>query len=95
MDKDCDTQRASRMLVLWLDLQNALRTAEAAQGRQPRLCPNPWEHESQRVRAVWNRITEPQNEGTLWEWLSVVGPGQDEAWAHEAIRECQRRKQGR
>jgi hypothetical protein len=28
----------------------------------------------------------------LMEWLLVVGPGQDEAWAHQAIQECKRRQ---
>lgn len=78
MHKESDTHRASRMLILWLDLQDALRTAEDAQGRQTRLLQNPWENESGRVRVVWNRITDPQNEGALMGWLLMVGPGQDE-----------------
>ena len=37
MNKESDTHRASLMLVLWLDLREAMRLADAAQGRQTRL----------------------------------------------------------
>jgi len=94
MHKESDTHRASLMLVLWLDLREAMRLADAdaAQGRQTRLLSQPWEHESATVRAVWNQITDPQNESALAEWLSVVATQEDERWAHQAFLECQRRK---
>lgn len=37
MNKESDTHRASLMLVLWLDLREAMRLADAAQDRQTRL----------------------------------------------------------
>jgi len=80
------------MLALWLDLREAMLAADAAQRGQARLLSQPWQHESATERAVWNQITDPQNECALAEWLSVVGTQEDERWAHQAFLECQRRK---
>lgn len=59
-----------------------------------------WDRSAERVRMLWVRrlwekITHPDNESALAEWLLVVPPGQDEAWAQQALIECQRRKEMR
>lgn len=69
---------------------------DAVKRAGPAVAPaTPWSCDAERVRAVWERLTRPENEHSLREWLLVVGLGDDEAWAHEAIRERQRRKAGR
>ncbi len=90
MHKDSDTKQSSRILVLWLDLRKAMDAVKRASPVVAELTP--WNCEAENVRALWDRLTRPENEHVLREWLLVVGPGQDEAWAHEAILECQRRK---
>ena len=48
----------------------------------------PWNCTAKRVCALWASITHSQNEGALEEWLLMVAPGQDEAWAHQPFLEC-------
>lgn len=90
MDRESDTEQSSRILVLWLDLREAMDAVKRASSVITEMTP--WSCDAERVRAVWERLTRPENEDTLREWLLMVGSGQEEAWAHEAIRECQGRK---
>lgn len=90
MECESDTEQSSRILVLWLDLREAM---EAVQRASPAIAEvAPWSCDMERVRAVWECLTRPENERALREWLLMVGLGQDETWAHQAILECQRRK---
>lgn len=93
MDRENDTEQSSRILILWLDLREAMEAVKRAGPVIAELTP--WQCDAGRVRAVWNDLTHPDNERALREWLLMVGPGQDELWAHEAIRESQRRKAAR
>jgi hypothetical protein len=90
MDRENDTEQSSRILVLWLDLREAM---DAVKRASPVIMEvTPWNCTAERVRALWASLTSPENERALVEWLFVVTPGQDEAWAHQAILECQRRR---
>lgn len=90
MDRESDTEQSSRILVLWLDLREAMSAAKRANPVITEMAP--WNCEAEIVRGLWASLTHPENDDALREWLLMVGPGQEEAWAHEAIRESQRRK---
>lgn len=93
MDRENDTEQSSRILVLWLDLRKAM---DAVKRAGPVITEvTRWDCDAERVRVLWASLTRPENERALREWLLVIGPGQDELWAHEAIRECQCRKAAR
>ena len=73
MDRESDTEQSSRLLVLWLDLREAM---EAAKRAIPVITEmTPWNCDAERVRAVWASLTRPENEHALREWLLMVGPG--------------------
>ncbi len=90
MGRETDTEQSSRILVLWLDLREAIDVVKRASPAIAEVAP--WHCDVERVRAVWECLTRPENERALREWLAVVSSGQDETWAHQAIFECQRRK---
>jgi hypothetical protein len=81
---DSQTDRITRLLALWLDLQQALHQADRPQSP-------PWLSNDTRVASVWRQITHPQNQRGLEEWLFQVTPGQWEVWAQAALIESRRR----
>jgi hypothetical protein len=92
MDRENGTEQSSRILVLWLDLREAMDAVKRASPVIAELTP--WSCDAGRVRVLWASLTRPENESALREWLAVVTSVQDEAWAHQAILECRRRKEG-
>lgn len=82
---ESQTDRINRLLVLWLDLQAAVRK----RGRTKVL---PWESNDEQVARLWSKITDPRNACALEEWLFQVAPGELELWAQQALLECRRRK---
>ena len=79
------TEQINRLLLLWLDLQQALR------GKGPG-SRTPWESGDPRVRNLWGRITDPGNASALEEWLMQVAPGELEDWSQRALLESRRRR---
>jgi hypothetical protein len=84
MVMESQTDRINRLLVLWLELQQAIRQASPSQ----RL---PWHSTDERVVHLWSQITHPSNQRALEEWLFQVASGQSEIWAQHALLECRRR----
>lgn len=78
------TERANRILLLWLDLHRALRDAERA-------LP-PWECPDKTVARLWGQLTDPRNEHALEEWLCQSAEGQPAAWARQALQVCRERR---
>jgi hypothetical protein len=81
---ESQTDRITRLLVLWLDLQQAL-----ARAKQPRVVP--WDCSDKEVGRLWAQITDPKNQRALEEWLFQVAPGRLELWAQHALLESRRR----
>jgi hypothetical protein len=82
-DMENQTERIHRLLLLWLDLQQAVRRAGG--GRVV-----PWESKDKEVARIWREITDPKNRRALEEWLFQVAPGQLERWALQALQESRR-----
>lgn len=78
------TDRINRMLLLWLDLQRAVRNAGGT-------AVVPWECTDAAVIQSWDQITQPQNERALEEWLYQSATGESESWAQQALLACRRR----
>ena len=81
---ESQTDRITRLLILWLDLRQALRRSG-----QPGLPP--WESGDEHVAGLWSQITDPQNARALEEWLFQMAPGEWELWAQHALLESRRR----
>ena len=71
------------MLLLWLDLQQAVRQA----GENQVL---PWESKDKEVVRLWQLITDPKNRRALEVWLFQVASGKLELWAQQALLESRR-----
>jgi len=82
---ESQTDRIHRLLVLWLDLQQAVRQAKV-----PHTVP--WECHDKDVARLWEQITDPKNQRALEEWLFQVAPGELELWAQHALLESRRRR---
>jgi len=80
-----DTIRCHRVLVLWLDLQQAL-----ANSGEP--LSTPWNSIDPAVTALWNRITDPTNDRALEEWLFQAADGDSAAWALKALQISRERR---
>ncbi len=78
------TDRINRLLVLWLDLQQAVRRAGEA-------AIFPWESKDKEVVRLWQQITDSKNQCALEEWLFQIAPGQMERWAQQALLESRSR----
>ena len=81
---DNHTDRINRLLLLWLDLQAAMR-------RSARRHAVPWDCPDGEVARLWKKITDPENQRALEEWLYQIAPGKMELWAQRALLECRRR----
>jgi hypothetical protein len=82
---ESQTDRITRLLLLWLDLQQAVRTC-----RQTKVPP--WECSDERVAWLWKEITNPRNARALEEWLFQVAPGELELWTQHALLEARQRR---
>ena len=95
------TDRINRLLILWLDLQQAVRAAEIAarakRADDPPSTPDPasavipWDCNDKEIQRLWNQITHPDNRRALEEWLYQVAPPELELWAQRALLECRKR----
>ena len=84
MEKGSHTERSHRLLILWLDLQRAFKnTGEFGLA--------PWNSKDPRVAVLWEKITHPQNDHALEEWLIQSGSGEPERWAQQALLACRKR----
>ena len=79
------TKRTHRVLLLWLELQRAMRS-----GGQAGVLP--WESGNTDVARIWEQITEPLNQRVLEEWLYQSVEGQQAEWARKALQTCRERK---
>jgi hypothetical protein len=86
---ECNTERMTRLLLLWLELQSAVGQARALAGRGASI--EPWSAEDAQVREVWRQLTDPSNRFVLERWLYQSADGQPAAWAREALRVCRER----
>jgi len=82
-----DTKRIHRVLLLWLELSQALgrvnSNAACAQA--------PWNCDDLRVREIWQRLTHPENLLALEQWLCQVADGEWADWARKALGTCRER----
>ena len=82
------TERTHRLLLLWLDLQKALR--QSGETGVP-----PWDSKDAEVSRFWNQITDPKNQRVLEEWLYQSVEGQPAEWARRALQACRDRQRQR
>jgi hypothetical protein len=91
MSMEGNTDRFTRVLLLWLELHSALALARARQDRgRGRECA-PWDSPEAGVREVWRRLTDPANQLALEQWLYQSADGQPAEWARQALRVCRER----
>ncbi|HLP78096.1 MAG TPA: hypothetical protein VK327_14395 [Candidatus Paceibacterota bacterium] len=83
-----NTKRIHRLLLLWLDLQKAVHRHQT---RHPSGKVLPWDSPDPETRNIWKRLTDPENEQGLEEWMFQVADGEQTIWAQHALLECRQR----
>jgi hypothetical protein len=81
-----ETKRLHRILVLWLDLQQAVRNSFDSGNI-------PWDSKDQKVIRLWDQITDPNNQRALEEWLYQSADGQPGDWSLKALQVCREKVQ--
>jgi hypothetical protein len=84
------TEKFNRVMVLWLDLHRAMADVKQQSGESPAV---PWNCQNERVNALWEQITRPENLPALMEWLYQSASGEMEIWTQQALQECQLRSE--
>jgi hypothetical protein len=79
------TEQFNRLLLLWLDLQQAVRRTKRPQAA-------PWECADKEVARLWRLITDPGHARVLEQWLFQAASGEMELWAQHALLEARRRR---
>ena len=82
---ESQTEQMTRLLVLWLDLERALRST-----KRPRIVP--WDNPDKEVARLWSLITDPAHARALEQWLLQAAPGTMELWAQRALLEARQRR---
>ena len=90
-----NTERFTRLLLLWLDLHSAVAMARSRNGAGKRREGDPWNSEDPAVRGIWLKLTNPDNQLTLEQWLYQSADGQPAEWARQALRVCRERSRGK
>jgi hypothetical protein len=85
------TDRIHRLLLLWLDLQNAMTRCRPRQSESEKP-PDPWNSPHSNVREIWDQLTHPDNLLGLEEWLCQCSDGQTAEWARKALLACRQRR---
>jgi hypothetical protein len=80
-----DTGRIHRVLVLWLDLQQAM-------AKNGDFNSVPWSSNDQAVVKLWDQLTHPNNDRALEQWLFQSAEGESAAWALKALQVARERK---
>ena len=85
---ESNTERMERLLVLWLEVHQALQRARAGDADKNRLKEQPWQSRDAHVKEAWRKLTAPANLGLLEQWLQQSAEGLPADWAREALRSC-------
>ena len=89
-----NTDRFTRVLLLWLELHSAVAQAHPRPSAAPGTEPRPWACEDPKVRELWHKLTEPRNLLALEQWLCQSAEGRPAEWARQALRTCRERSRG-
>ncbi len=80
------TERMHRLLVLWLNLERAVRSGNSETDRRA-----PWKSADPEVRQAWDELTSPENQVALERWLCQAAEGRTADWARRALERCRER----
>lgn len=79
------------MLVMWLDLQRAVKTF-ARVNHIPHTSVVPWECHDETTAGLWKQLTHPNNLAELENWLEAEQANDNSnPWTKEAVKQCRDR----
>jgi hypothetical protein len=88
---ESSTERIHRVLLLWLELQQAVDLAPPPGDSAVSTPCVPWNTGDAAVCEIWGKLTAPSNQLALEEWLCQSAEGQPAEWAREALKACRER----